>query len=393
MIRRENIGFRDSDDGGDRRGSCVIFHDDANDETVIIDGYCGVGKTKLLKRAKARGYVRPWLYLTHAHGDHYDGIKALINSKWCKPKGFGCYDPDSIKEGANQNSEINSDRNALLSIVALCKKKGIPVTYLHSSDTKKHGDIRFKVFREQPHYLGKDEDPHGWCYLNDGSLIFWFYELKTLVVGDGPEKIGEFCKKRHLDVKDFQIPHHGGNCNKGRAAIMAETAFYCWDDNYCKINDDFVQYGRKRCLEAGIEPYGIRGGDVDGDINVIYFSKKAVIYTPDGRIRRYDCNYKGLPTLKSDEDHNAALIRKILRGKYSKGGERVTMLLNESYNPGIVQKKVNKTITLAADILAGRKNYGKDKARRDKIDAEMGTGFGQLVQDYINVLAGVKESV
>lgn len=201
MIRRHNIGFSGSDGVKDRTGSCVIFYDYADKdtirETVVIDGYTGVGAKKLKKRLKDMNITSPWLYLTHAHGDHGDGLYNIIDDEWFTPKGFCCYDPESIKAGADQNKEIMQDYKGLKRIIARCKDRGIPVTYLHSSDTRKHGDIKFRVYREQPRFKGNKEDPHGWEYVNDGSLIFWFYELGTLVTGDGPAELGAFCQKRY----------------------------------------------------------------------------------------------------------------------------------------------------------------------------------------------------
>lgn len=382
MIRRYIIGFSDSDNV-DRTGSCVIFTD--GKETVIIDGYLGVGKRKLIKWLKKMGIRTPWLYLTHAHGDHYDGLKAIINDSYFKPKEFRCYDPASIKAGASQNGEIRADRNALIEIINLCKEKGIPVRYVHSSDSYVHGEIKFKVYREQPAFEGNSEDPHGWSYLNDGSLIFWLYELGTIVDGDGPMQIGEFCEKRGIHAKDFQIPHHGGNCNKGRAALMKQLgAVYCWDDNYCSNSDEFVQFGRKRCIEAGIKYYGVHG-----DINTIYFGGRAVIYK-GGNIFRYACSYKGKAALKM---HTADVTRKVLRGSYESGDTRTTNLLDEGYNPGLVQKSVNSVISTAKGILDGSLNYGKHQDRINRIDVELGKGYGQLTQDYINVLCGVRKQV
>jgi hypothetical protein len=54
---------------------------------------------------------------------------------------------------------------------------------------------------------------------------------------------------------------------------------------------------------------------------------------------------------------------------------------------------VNKVIALAKDIKSGKKDYGKNKDRINRIDKELGKGYGQLVQDYINVLYGVRKSV
>ena len=381
MIRRHIIGFNSSDNV-DRSGSCVIFSDGV--ETVIIDGYTGVGKRKLIARLKKIGCRSPWLYLTHAHGDHYDGLKAIINDPYFRPKGFRCYDPASIKAGADRNGEIRSDRNALIGIINLCKAKGIPVKYVHSSDTYQHGEIKFKVYREQPAFEGNSEDPHGWSYLNDGSLIFWFYELGTLVCGDGPMQIGEFCKKRNIHAKDFQIPHHGNNCNAGRAKIMRQLgAVYCWDDSYSS-DAGFLQYGRKRCIEAGIKHYGVHG-----DINTLYHAGKGVIYK-NGNVYAYTCAYKGKCTLR---DHTADVVRKVMRGAYGNGETRITNLLDENYKPASVQKSVNSVINTAKGILSGKLDYGKHQTRIARLDKEFGSGYGQLIQDYINVLAGVRKQV
>lgn len=382
MIRRHIIGFNDSDSGGPRWGSCVIFSD--GKETVVIDGYTGVGKRKLIARLKKIGCKNPWLYLTHAHGDHYDGLKAIIEDPYFKPKGFRCYDPATIKAGASQNGEIRGDRNALIEIIDLCMEKGIPVKYVHSSDSYVHGEIKFKTYREQPAFEGNSEDPHGWSYLNDGSLIFWFYELGTIVDGDGPMAIGEFCQKRGIHAKDFQIPHHGNNCNKGRAAIMKQLgAVYCWDDSY-DSGTEFLHYGRQRCIEAGIKHYGIHG-----DINTIYFGGRAVIYKGSS-IFRYACAYKGKAALKM---HTADVARRVIRGSYGSGDTRTTNLLDEGYNPGLIQKSVNSVINTAKGILSGKLDYGRNQTRIARLDKDFGSGYGQLIQDYINVLCGVREAV
>lgn len=388
MIRRHNIGFSSSDGVKDRTGSCVIFYDYADKdtirETVVIDGYTGVGAKKLKKRLKDRNIRSPWLYNTHAHGDHTDGLYEIVDDEWFTPKGFCCYDPDSILPGATQNSEIMQDYKSLKRIIKRCKERGIPVIYLHSSDTRKHGDIKFKIYREQPRFKGNEEDPHGWEYMNDGSLIFWFYELGTLVTGDGPAELGAFCQKRDIHAKDFQISHHGNSCNGTESRLMKSLgAIYCWDDSYSD-DRDFLRYGRYRCIEAGLKFYGIHG-----DINVVYFSKRAVIYK-NGKIHRYSCSFTGQPTLR---DANPDIVRKVMQGKYGTSDARTTKLLDESYNPNLVQKAVNNVINLAADIWSGASDYGKNEARKAKIDKELGKGYGQLVQDYINVLAGVRKSV
>ena len=261
----------------------------------------------------------------------------------------------------------------------------MPVKYVHSSDSYVHGEIKFKVYREQTAFLGNAKDPHGWEYLNNGSLIFWFPELVTLVTGDGPEWLGDFCKNRDIHAKDFQISHHGGSCNQGQSRTMKSLgAVYCWDDNYAADGDDFLKYGRKRCKEAGIKHYGIRG-----DINTIYFGGRAVIYKGSS-IFRYACSYKGKAALKM---HTANVTRRVIRGSYGSGDTRTTNLLDEGYNPGLVQKSVNSVINTAKGILSGKLDYGKNQTRIARLDKEFGSGYGQLIQDYINVLAGVRKAV
>ena len=58
-----------------------------------------------------------------------------------------------------------------------------------------------------------------------------------------------------------------------------------------------------------------------------------------------------------------------------------------------VQNKVNAVVKIAKGIKAGTMNYGKNKDRINRIDKELGKGYGQLVQDYINVLYGVRKGV
>ena len=70
MIRICIPGFSTSDSGGPRWGDCTIIDDGTNYE--IIDGYCGVGTTRLIKRMKKRKILQPYLYISHEGdpGDH-----------------------------------------------------------------------------------------------------------------------------------------------------------------------------------------------------------------------------------------------------------------------------------------------------------------------------------
>ena len=81
---------------------------------------------------------------------------------------------------------------------------------------------------------------------------------------------------------------------------------------------------------------------VHGDINVIFFSKRAVIYK-DGQIYRYACDYAGLASLQNPTLEN---VKAVLSGKAGTDDDRVTYLLNRSMNPGLVQKEINELYKL-----------------------------------------------
>lgn len=383
MIRIHVPGFYDSDSGGPRWGDAQIIDDGTC--YVVIDGYTGTGAKRLISRLKDRNIKKVYLYISHPHGDHDDGVNRILKDNYFTVLGLGCSDPASFKDGVNRNSEVKGDVEFLKDIIARAKAKKVPVRYLKHGDKVKHGDIEFYVYRKQPAFQGNDEDPHGWSYLNDGSLCFWFPSLRYWTSGDGPEKIYDMCRSVGARPAFFHIPHHGNNCPRSQAEGLKDLgALYCWDNDVSTYITDFLRYGRGRCIEAGIRYISCRG-----DFNVIYFGKRAVIYK-DGKIYRHSCSYTGRPTLRT---HNADVVRKVIRGSYGTSNDRVTGLLNESYNPGLVQKSVNKVISLAKGIMDGSMSYGKNQDRINRIDKELGAGYGQLVQDYINVLAGVRKQV
>ena len=342
MIRLHVPGFFDGDFSGDntRLGDAQIIDDGKNFE--VIDGYCGNGTTRLISRLKARGIKSPYLHISHAHGDHDEGIRKIINLKEdgkyvFTPRGLYCYDPDVLKPGLS-NSEIKSDYNYLKTIIAEAKARKIPVTYVGHGSRIDHGDIHIRVFRYAPTYEGAGEDPHGWAFVNDGSLCYWFPELSYFTSGDGPERIYDCCKEWGIKPKMFKIPHHGNNCTMSQAnGLKSGGALYCWDNDYSSSITDFLQYGRGRCIQAGIKYL-----DIHGDINVIFFLKRAVIYK-HGQIYRYNCSYNGAPELLNPDLEN---VKMVLSGKAGNDDARTTYLLNHRMNPGLIQKEVNELYKL-----------------------------------------------
>ena len=335
MIRIHIPGFYDSDKGGPRWGDAQIIDDGTNFE--VIDGYCGVGAQRLIKRLKDRKIKSPYLHISHAHGDHDGGILDIIRDSYFAPKGLYVPDANSYKDGMS-NSEIKGDVAYLNKIIAEAKAKKIPVTVLKHGMKIDHGDIHIKVFKEQPEYQGASEDPHGWAFVNDGSLCYWFPDLEYFTSGDGPERIYDSCKRWGIKPIFFKIPHHGNNCPKSQANGMKSAgAIYCWDNDYSTSITDFLMYGRNRCIQAGLKYLSVHG-----DINVIFFGKRAVIYK-DGKIYRYTCAYNGKATLKDPTLEN---VKAVLKGQAGNDDDRVTYLLNRSMNPGLIQNEINELYKL-----------------------------------------------
>ena len=335
MIRIHIPGFFNSDfsGGNTRLGDAQIIDDGKNFE--VIDGNCGAGTDRLIKALKARGIKTPYLHISHAHYDHRYGIRKIINDSYFKPKALYCQDPGSIKP---YNNDFKSDIEALKVIIREAKAKGIPVVYLKNGQIVTHGEIKFVCYREEPAWDGNAEG-----YLNDGSLAYWFPELRYLTTGDA----GMWCVNKYgLKPIFIKCGHHGNNIgdepNGTKPSVMARRlknngCWLYWDNDYSSKLTDFLMTGREDAQNAGMTIM-----DIHGDINAIFFRKKAVIYK-HGKIYRYDCAYNGAPTLADPTLEN---VKAVLKGTAGNDDARVTYLLNRRMNPGLIQKEINELYKL-----------------------------------------------
>lgn len=333
MIRLQAVGLYSSDfgSGETRLGDATIIDDGKNYE--VIDGYCSKGATRLISMLKTRGIKNPYLHMSHFHWDHYDGIHKIIKDTWFKPRALYCQNPDSVTA---HNASIKGDIDAVRTIIKEAKAKKIPVVYLKNGDRIVHGEIKFTVYRMEPKYTGNSE-----AYLNDGSLCYWFPELSYLTTGDA----GMWCaQKYNLPVKFHKGGHHG-NDESGENKKPSEMTrwmknngcLYYWDNDFSTKLTDFLMTGREDAQNAGMKVF-----DIHGDINVIFFRKRAVIYK-DGQIHRYTCSYNGAPALADPDLEN---VKMVLSGKAGTDDARVTYLLNHRMNPGLIQKEVNELYRL-----------------------------------------------
>ena len=147
-----------------------------------------------------------------------------------------------------------------------------------------------------------------------------------------------------LKPKFIKCGHHGNNIgtNDVKPSVMAPRlkkngCLYYWDNDYSEKLTDFLMTGREDARNAGMIILGIHG-----DINAVFFSKRAVIYK-DGNIYRYSCSYTGKAELKSAD---LAIVKAVINGKAGAGDARISYLLNKGYNAGAVQKEVNEIVKL-----------------------------------------------
>ena len=384
-----------------RHGDTQFFLDKRPDgrlHFLVIDGGDTEYANLLMRDLKLFGATKKnaeiWTLITHAHWDHYKGIRVLINHKTKGKYTFNVtrlymYDPASLRVGLRDNKASNyirSEINTMHAIKEEAEARGIKVIYAKNKSKISWGEIFCQLFREQPTKIDSD-DKKGDGYINDGSIVTWFPKQRYLTSGDGPREIGYFCRKYKLNPLIIKGPHHGNNMPRKQATIMwALGCIYYWDNDLSKGITDFLQTGREDAIGVGMKVL-----NVIGDLNGVAHNGFFYIYKGGKLEIKIPCDFDGKSSLI--QKPTVTLVRMILRGKYDSGDRRVTRLLAIGYAPSEAQKYVNKVVKLAKDIYEGKLDYGKDRARRLKINEAMGDNYGQLVQDYINVLAGVKESV
>ncbi len=374
MIRFNIIGFKKNDPDPPRWGDCTIIDDGANH--LVIDGYCQIGTTRLISRLKKLGVKNPVLFISHAHYDHYYGIRKIINDSYFAPKALYMYDPDSLVTSA---SSIRSEIRTMKAIRDEAQKRGIPVKYLKNGDHLEFGEIKFNVYRDQPSYHGNSD-----AYINDGSLCFWFPDLLYLTTGDA----GMWCANRYnLHPIMVKGGHHGNDMSGDGLKpsqmcpwLKRHGCRYYWDNDISGNYTDFLMTGREDAINAGMKYF-----NCIGDLNIVACTGNMHIYK-NMQVWSYPCNYKGANPLKgADPD----IVTAIMKGNAGSNNDRMTYLLDRSYNPLSVQNKVNQVVNTAKGIKDGSLDWGKNEERYAKINAELGEGYAPIVQKQINVLYGI----
>lgn len=307
-----------------RRGTIQIVSDGQNFE--VIDGGFGKYAARLIKRLKELEIRTPYLHISHGHYDHYNGIERIIDDDWFTPRALYCYDPASLNRNFSKACRDNIE--ALERIIRKAKARHIDVVFLKDGDMLVHGDIKMVIYREQPE-TGNNTDE----YLNNGSLCYWFPELRYLYTADGPDDISELCKSRKIKPLIIHCPHHGNACTRHMAIWLAENGCVLfWDNDFSTVITDFLATGRKRCIESGM-----RYLSCHGDINIVAGGGKLIVYKGSEHWS-FKCGYNGPLNLKYAD---LAIVKSVVKGTLGKDDARTTALLDLGYRIQNVQDNVN----------------------------------------------------
>jgi hypothetical protein len=325
-----------------RYGDTQVLTDGTH--TLVIDGMIGTGAIRLIDWLKKNNHRKVWLIITHWHDDHFAGIEKILGDSYFKPQKLWCPNPDWLKPGAGgyYSGDVEECMEDGKRIVALAKRKKIPVVHPVSGSSYAIGDIRFKLYKQQPKKVESD-DTHAWSFVNGGSISAWFPDLGYWTSGDGSGAGDQKARIQHLGltgkIRFFKIDHHGNYCSESNARFFrAQGARYCW---YNDIEPggigttEFTAYGARRCKQAGIHVF-----ESVGDINWIARDGKVVIYK-DMNSYSYACAYKGRNTLKGS---SRAVALDVIAGKYGENNSRITNLLDAGYYPLAVQMMVNRIL-------------------------------------------------
>lgn len=177
-------------------------------KTILIDtGVISKVQKKIIPYLRAIPiYNIDYVFISHAHNDHYGGLSALISSnisigavyfnipsdERCNAESWGCNPQD------------------IANIVKLLEGKGIPLNKAEAGMTFALGD---DSSLDILYAFNLNNSPVGYIDLNDESLIMLLRHKKHrfLFTGDLNYTIGTFLTARgdNLQADVLKFPHHG----------------------------------------------------------------------------------------------------------------------------------------------------------------------------------------
>lgn len=188
---------------------------------------------------------------THAHGDHYGGLKPIVNAG-IPIKEFRSYHIDSIRGG---NAASREDSDNLLELIRWLQARGTRVLFVDHGDVLNFEDTTWKIYRDQPAHAADDDD-NAWEYVNNGSLVLYSPELGLVLGGDGPGDLETALDYFGAVVSGYDISHHGNKCPQhDAAALKRHGCVVAWEscvERKGPGTTEWTEFGARRVVQQKI---------------------------------------------------------------------------------------------------------------------------------------------
>ncbi len=179
--------------------------------TVLIDAGLSIMTWKLKRYLKRHEVTTiDLLVLTHAHRDHYGGMKGVIKTV-------------TVKEFVDPGTP--SSRETLESLYGLVKKRGLRRTIARRGTTFTLGDVTLEVLSPPVKLL---EDVRSVENANSIVLRVTYKNVRLLLAGDIERETEAILLKEGVDLKAdlLKVPHHGISTSSTPAFIEAVNPRY-----------------------------------------------------------------------------------------------------------------------------------------------------------------------
>lgn len=275
----------------DRHGDGVAIICDG--EVLLIDGFEGGEPTNRMMDWLEANNVKEIdkALLTHAHWDHFNGLKIIERDDRFHIKVLYCHDPETLRHGVDNSANgrtVKSDIAEMYNFINAMKDHGTKVVYVNSGDSITVGDVSFDIWRSQPTKFTSLDQNHAYAFINHGSLLLHSPETELTFGGDGPDNIYEPINKFGWKISFYDVSHHGNNCDRPNAiAVKKAGCVLAWQSCIEKNgvgSTGWTVYGSSRVKEQGI-PVWQQDADVKfyaggGKITFVQGTKKITKEVP-----------------------------------------------------------------------------------------------------------------
>jgi competence protein ComEC len=214
----------------------------ARDKNYLIDAGDANGKLVSELRKQNVDTIEA-VIISHAHRDHYSGIRALLNSSIQLRRVFINI---PARQVCDSEKPWGCDYAEVEELVRLLRERGVEVRSV------KPGDVMFregKISLEVLYAYDGVNTPVGKTDVNDMSLVMLLSndDMRVLFTGDLNRNIGTYLAgtgDARLKAQFLKMPHHG-------ASSLAPDSFFDWVDPRVVVVPAPAQLWRgERCKQA-----------------------------------------------------------------------------------------------------------------------------------------------